>query len=146
MKMSSALSIRHKCTDDFKKLRHVQQRNLLLWDSGVTIAINELKFSNIKDIFPPKICCSPLRAREAEQMWNLCFFFYLLVCCIGINRHFYDYFRSLFWQHKEKYFRQKFVNVTTNTKLFLSFRFQDFQAPLSANTGRIWRRKLSPKI
>lgn len=133
MKMSSALSIRYKCTDDFKKLRHVQQRNLLLWDSGVTIAINELKFRNIKDIFPPKICCSPLRAVKRNKCEIYVFSFIYWFVALELTDTFMITF-GRFLATQRKIFSAEVRNCRECHDQHKTFPF--FQAPPSANTGK----------
>lgn len=80
MKMSSALSIRNKCTSNIRITTCSTEFLCFERESGVATVINELKFRLIKDIFTQKYVVN-IKGHGVEQMRNLCMFLIFIGLC-----------------------------------------------------------------
>lgn len=99
MGMSSALSIRNKCTSRLctgKKIAACSTASIHVPATrAATTAINELKFRPIKDIFTRNkiICCSSELYTLKGMKWNKCEIYVFplfigLLCCVEVVTRF----------------------------------------------------------
>lgn len=92
MKMSSALSIRHKCTSDIRITTcSTEFQCPECDDSNKRIEVQTHK----RYFHPKKYVSVRIKVHEVEQMRNLCMFFYLLACVLGV-------FRFVSWSNEHK--------------------------------------------